>query len=173
MSKSVSKEIEQTYSEWRGASLGSPSPLVIATAEQKALLSKYGCIEITLNYPRTSGFVKMVSRKQKQMYLKIWDVIKCACGIPLESKCVFEYCKSGHVHLHGYLIPSVENYYVLGYIADIVKTYVNMLPKKYSIYNDKCMFSEFLRYRSPSICVQYNKSDVRFNEWLNYLNKQQ
>lgn len=132
---------------------------------------KYGCLEITLNYPRTSAFVAKPSLKQKELYIRIWNIIKCACGIPLYSNITFEYCKSGHIHLHGYIIPSISTYYIIGYISDIVKAYLSLLPKKYQRYVDTHMYSEFNRYRGPSICVQYNNDVERFKTWEAYMRK--
>lgn len=134
-------------------------------------VSKHGFFEITLNYPRTATFIKMLSTKQKILYAKLFRTITHCISPPHESKYVYEYCKSGHVHLHGYMIPSIKSYYILGYIADMVKTYVSLLPKKYSKYVDSCMFSKYNRYRSASICIQYSDKLDEFNRWLMYMRK--
>lgn len=175
MTKKVSQEIIDSYKE-----MGEAHPLVEPRQNPGVdkelsimlpLVKPHGVFEITLNYPRTASFIKKLSGEQQRMYIKMWDILKCSCGMPMASGVKFEYCKSGHVHLHGYLIPSMTTYYIIGYISDLVKSYLRMLPKKYQQYNEKCMFSGYYRYRSPSICVQYNDDPERFKTWYNYIHK--
>ncbi len=133
-------------------------------------------IELTLNLPRTSAFANATSMKQRLFYLKIYNLIKCTFG-PLactESEHYFEYCKTGHVHLHSLIKFELPGKHVpIGVVADIVKVYLSQLTKKYSNYADSCMYSDYIRYKSPSIVCQYTEVDniERIEIWRNYIKK--
>lgn len=139
-----------------------------------------GYLEITLNYPRTVSFLKMSSVKQKILYIKIWSHVRATLNHPdvimRHSDYEFEYCKTGQIHLHGYIPVYTEKYFIEGIISDVVKRYLEGLPKKHSKFNEKNMYPEFHRYKSPSICVQHdNMSDPvesdRFDRWKKYMIK--
>lgn len=138
-----------------------------------------GYLEITLNYPRTASFLRMDSVEQKNLYRKIWSSIRTVCvgfGDHTDDY-TFEYCRSGQIHLHGYL-PVYDKYFIEGIISDVVKKFLNGLPKKYNKFNENNMFDNFHRYRCPSILVQHdNLNDVnetkRFHKWKLYMYKMQ
>lgn len=133
-----------------------------------------GYLLITMNYPRTKSFVNKTSTEQKKLYSKLFQTLEGINFLTNNSKYIYEYCQSGHIHLHGYVEMNVETKgSPIGAVADVVKRYLSMLPKKYQTYNDKSMFSEYIRYRCPSICVQYIfKDDVEgLKQWETYMNK--
>jgi len=133
--------------------------------------------EITMNYPRTSAFVLATSERQKKIYAELWrKTIAVFDSLTItKSRYIYEYCKSGHVHLHGYIDIELEKFYPVGGIADLVKTYLNLLPKKYQKYIDSKMSAEWARYRDNNICVQYVEIDnkQRIHDWETYINKYQ
>lgn len=139
-------------------------------------------IEITLNYPRTATFLKYGSFEQKRMYTRLWNVIINNFTTLMRvnsSRAVFEYCRSGQVHLHGYLViePNTK-YYVAGLVSDMVKCYLNELPKKYNKFVEKCIYyfddDNTVCYKCPSIKICHRTSQLdRFTEWEEYLSKQQ
>lgn len=135
-------------------------------------------LEITLNYPRTAGFKNMTSDKQKGLYSRLLQLIKCTFGPTGIERCehTFEFCKSGHVHLHASIIFVFSTIHIpIGVVSDVVKTYLNQLPKRYSVYQEGCMHIGFIRYRSPSIAVQYTSFEdkKRIDIWNKYINKYQ
>lgn len=141
-----------------------------------------GYLEITLNYPRTATFLKMNSAKQRMLYIKIWMILRGSVDFPLagmehaHSDFQFEYCKSGQVHLHGYLPIYKKKYFIEGIISDLVKLYLEGMPKRYSKFSESFMFPELHRYRSPSICVQHDNLQLngeveRMERWKTYITK--
>lgn len=139
-----------------------------------------GYLEITLNYPRTVSFLKMNSMRQKVLYIKIWSHIRATLNqysiIFRHCDYEFEYCKTGQIHLHGYIPVYEDKYFIEGIISDVVKRYLEGLPRKYSKFNEKNMYPELHRYKCPSICVQHdNLSDPiesdRFERWKQYMIK--
>lgn len=136
-----------------------------------ALVMNGGFIQVTLNHPRTKTFLNMSSHQQKELYAKIFRVLKNTITIDPHSDYTFEYCKSGQVHLHGFIqIPDEKRVFVLGAISDVAKKYLSLLPGSHSNFNERNMYGKFLRYRSPSICLQYAMEN---NSWLEYMNKAQ
>lgn len=134
-----------------------------------------GILEVTLNYPRVPGFIKLNSTEQKNLYNVIFK--RLVHGI-WPGDCTgdryrreFEFCKSGHVHLHGWILCPKEKFYIIGIVADTAKRYLNMLPKRYDKYIDYNMCSEFNRYRSPMICIQYSFTTERIAVWNKYMSK--
>lgn len=155
-----------------GPALGSPSPQKRDITYQ----TKGGYYEITMNYPHTLAFTRMLSSAQRRKYTLLFRNTIAALGIDniVESNYIFEYLKSGHHHLHGYVIIKDElPIYPIGGISDMVKTYLLQMPKKYARYRDSCMYSEMGRYRCPSICIQYQykENTARLQEWREYLCK--
>lgn len=133
-------------------------------------------IEITLNYPRTQTFLNKNSTQQQALYCKLWNRVKNArCVTALqEAGHVYEYCKSGQVHMHGYMRLKYDRpHFVFGVISDIVKSYLNCLPKRYQNYSERHLHYEYKRYRCPSICVQYRDIDdkERIDLWHKYMRK--
>lgn len=135
-------------------------------------------LEVTFNHPRTVAFKNANSHKQKALYNAIWHVFSHAIGMDkiVRARHVFEFCKSGHVHLHGVLQLKVPvKHSPQGLVADFVKCFLNEMPRKYARYNDNCMYSQYVRYKSPAILVQYRSSHEteRVSEWEVYMNKSQ
>lgn len=136
--------------------------------DKKELTESY--LEITLNHPQTKRFLAMNSTKQKALYCSIWNCIKNEFQLDGTSAYIYEYTKLGQVHLHGYIKLPPGNFFIAGAISDIVKRYLNLLPKKYSLYNSNNYYPEYDRYRCPSICVQYT-NDI--SAWKDYMAKDQ
>jgi len=157
--------------------IGTPRKL---TVEDKILLpstSFGGVLEVTLNLPRVKGFVNAKQDEQRAMYCRRWRQIihsVSPLGTGLLHRCTYEVCKTGHVHLHGIIyLPVDKKYFVDGIVADVVKTYLQTLPRRYSTYKDGCMNKKFPTYRSPSISCSYVYKDdlTRINHWEGYINK--
>ncbi len=141
-----------------------------------------GFFEITLNLPRTEKFNSMLSSRQKDAYAFIWDYIKNVVNINSRNHYVYEFCKSGHVHLHGYiLLDDSVKHIPIGAISDIVKMFVKVYNRVFSSmnkrnilkYSDRSMWYMENCYKMPSICIHYrDKHDnERFQEWSNYMQK--
>lgn len=135
-------------------------------------------IELTLNHPRTKSFCNMRSNKQKELYRKHYNILKCVFGIDAydenKSEYHFEYCQTGHIHLHASMYFDLKRCYnIYGAIADMAKTYHQMLPKKYANFKDSYMSTKFYRYQCPAICIGYNQIDnkKRIEEWVKYCRK--
>lgn len=139
-----------------------------------------GFFEITLNLPRSSYFVGLVSDHQKQLYSSIWENMKNIITPDSNTDYTYEFCKSGHVHLHGYI--AVEKPLIpVGAIADIVKRFIKVynkivLPRKACDrlkYNQKSMFYVDSVYKSPAILVRYTaaKDTERQQYWIEYIYK--
>lgn len=157
-------------------SLGSVSPLD-STIKVPTTKTEYDNVhvEITLNHPRTKNFVNLTSDKQKVLYNKLFQRMIEKLPIPLVQTKItktFEFCKSGHIHLHAcveYSLPTGK-YYPMGLIADLVKPYLSCLKQ---CYQDRNCFPEYQRYRSPSIACQYFNNDLTRREvWLAYIHKE-
>lgn len=146
-----------------------------------------GHLEVTLNYPRTDKFNSMVSSDQKKVYVNAWRNIIAQLGALYvkHNEYVFEYCKTGHVHLHG-LIEFEDKFklYPVGAVADTVKTFYAGVPRmKFKQYKfvEKYMFNEYGRYMSPGVCCQYrylhekvdNTPELCIERWKNYMKKTQ
>lgn len=132
-------------------------------------------IEITLNHPRTHRFCNMTSDEQKVLYNKLFQKMIEKLPIPLVKTTIqktFEYCKSGHIHLHACVIYSLPTgkYYPMGLIADLVKKYLSQIKQ---VYQERYCFPEYQRYRAPSIVCQYFNGDLKRREiWLSYIHKE-
>ncbi len=133
-------------------------------------------VEITLNYPRTTAFIKETTIKQRKRYASYLDIIRCTFGLHncTEYETQYETCQSGHIHSHSlfkYEFPTAH--FPRGVIADIVKTYLALLPKKYQLYKDCNMDLKYNKYKSPAICIQYiDSTDTnRISVWEKYMRK--
>lgn len=136
-------------------------------------------VEITMNYPHTAAFKKLPASYQKLIYMRIYNNLKCVFGmyryVPEESRIAFECYQSGQWHAHAKITYRTRpNYYIEGFIAEIVKMYLIQLPKKYQDYNDNLLHREFKRYRCPSCVIQYVdpvERPERVLEWETYMSK--
>lgn len=128
----------------------------------------YSChLEITYKHPHTVGWLKMTSQGQKAKMAKIWNEIKCIFGEPIDRGYVFEYHENGQIHLHGYLCLKFDGTYSPpGLLSDYVKMYLAQMPKKYNTINLNYLYTEFIRYASPQIAVQYFDAQEKY-EWKN------
>jgi len=140
-------------------------------------------LAITLNLPRTTLFLRMLSHEQKQRYASIWhQITKLPVGVTvLHNKYTFEYCKSGQVHLHGYLQLSFPHmYYPAGVISDLVKRTKRLIGKK-ECFVEKYYYPQWEKYRDPLICVKRllvtkdkeNPDEYTIIDWLQYMHKDQ
>lgn len=113
-------------------------------------------VEITLKHPYNKTWLQRLSAQQKKFYMKAFESLKnVALQNYKDSGYVFEYHKSGNVHLHGFIVfefTQMINPY--GLISDIAKSYYAYLPKS-SYYNPKFLADKYQRYASPAVCVQF------------------
>lgn len=141
-----------------------------------------GHFEITINLPRTPSFTSMLSSRQKCLYGHLWDSIKNVITISGENDYTFEFCKSGHVHLHAIMkIPKSCKLIPVGGISDIVKQFINTYNRVYSNekaknklrYNERSMWFMENVYKSPAICVRYRGENeaARLVYWTDYMHK--
>lgn len=135
-----------------------------------------GYLGFTLNHPRTVKFLNASSQQQKNIYTKWYNSFKNTFAFDSESVMVFEYCKTGQVHCHGY-ITMKGNYFTNGAVSDLTKAILKFLPSKYNKFNENFLFDKFNRYRCPSIVVQHytpNEDDNTISgikHWKAYINK--
>jgi len=136
-------------------------------------IASSGYLLVTLKYPHTQSFLKKQSAAQKMIYKKIWENIKHPFDI-VDSDIKYEYYASGQIHAHGYIQLDDTKRYVNGTVCDLVKRWLEYLPKKYQKYNEKNYRDDWCRFTCNSICVQYKPiGDPYFNDWIHYMNKDQ
>lgn len=61
-------------------------------------------------------------------------------------------------------------------VSDIAKSYINLLPKKYSKFHEANVFHQYNRFRCPSIVVQLRSThednyNARVKSWKYYIHK--
>lgn len=126
-----------------------------------AQVAKYkAIIQVTINYPRTAKFLKSNSVQQKQIYKKLFEVLYHSMGMnTLEYDFVFEACKSGQIHLHGWFevehsirVPTVL-------LSDMAKQFLLYMPKKYSHFLEAHIYPQYSKYRAPALCMKYINPD--------------
>jgi len=150
--------------------------------ESALYVTRGGFFEVTINLPRTVEFCSSVSNQQKMVYSRLWDGIKSTISVSSETDYVFEFCKTGHVHLHGIIkVPPSFKLIPIGGISDIVKrfcisysnVYKNLRLRDVIKYNEKCIYYMDNIYKSPAICVRYrsDKEKERMTEWESYMHK--
>lgn len=122
--------------------------------------------EVTINYPRTKAFLNKTSEKQKQIYRLIWHNIKCTLGQPESTDFTFEACKTGQIHLHGYIGIKLENIIPAILICDLAKNILKCLPKKYANFNEANYYPDYKRFRNPAICIQNSSSIDKWKEYI-------
>lgn len=131
---------------------------------------------VTINHPRSVIFLNVQSDRQKLMYAKIWQQLAYSCNI-VTKDFIFEYCKSGQIHLHGLVVYKfVSAGHIIGLISDIVKSLLPALgsgKNKRESFQEASMYSQWNRYRSPAICVQYLDTDKSILDWKIYMSKYQ
>lgn len=132
-------------------------------------------IELTMNYPRSARFVKMRTAKQHQFYNQILSIVLQSIGpgkLELENKC-FEINGDGNYHCHALIrCVTAVHHFPIGVVSDMVKTYLELLPKKYSKYSGTAMHPGYVRYRCPSIVCQYrDMTDPHVDVFRNYIDK--
>lgn len=162
--------------DWNDILIERPDPLGGGSPAERTI-QRFQCA-ITLSLPQTPAFIKALSHEQRTMYTKRWSVMKCALGMDnlKDSKHVFEFFESGHVHLHGMMTFEFNHKFSpTGAIADIVKTYLRTLPSKYSKYNGQNMkhFKDGITYKCASICVKTLEGQDNIDTWIKYMNKHQ
>lgn len=143
------------------------------------IVTQGGHIEITINLPRSPEFTELISSKQKELYTLLWDEIKNVITLSNQSEIAFEHCKSGHVHLHGYIaIDGDEKLIPIGAVSDVVKRFIVVYnryckprPRDRQRYNEKSMFYMDCCYKSPAILCRYKNDNNRLAEWIDYIYK--
>lgn len=128
---------------------------------------KNAFLEVTLNHPRTKTFMNIDSYTQRRclrnLFLKVCGTYDCT------HTHVFEFCKDGQIHLHGFIHIHTEGL-VVGAIQDIAKVFL----RSFRQFNHKDYFNaEWLRFRSPAICIQYRENEAEQLSWIAYMNKHQ
>lgn len=117
------------------------------------------------------------------LYSALWNDIKDIVDPYAEESHTYEFCKSGHVHLHG-MIRLRSNFQLIpiGGISDIVKKFcrsytVHVCAKDRNSppirYCERSIFYLDNVYKAPAICVRYRgvNEDERMKEWLEYMYK--
>lgn len=154
-------------------------PLLVEVCRITGDIDRSTCyLEVTLNHPRTVKFMNAVSSKQRDMYELALRRMKCAFG-PLKGEVVdkeYEYCKSGHVHLHALIKYTFDTpHYPIGVVADVVKVWLHCLTVKHGRYKEYAMkiYNNGPKYTSPSICCKYDSvEDIdRIEKWRVYMKK--
>jgi len=136
-------------------------------------------IGVTMNFPRTKAFLNCNSAKQKDIYVKLWHAIKNTLQVDPTNHYTFEFTKLGQVHLHGWIKVDITDFFIMGALSDIAKAYNRILPPKYKQFRENDLNTEYRRYRSPSLCLQYyDKSGSRkdpstIDYWIEYCEKEQ
>lgn len=132
-------------------------------------------LEITLTHPQTSGWLKMTSVKQINFYNKVFYAIKNTCGIPLTTEMHTEFHKNGLVHAHACIqYEMTKGFSVNGMILDMVRAYIEFLPKRYSVIQMGCLKEDKHYYQSAPIKISYfndNENPQRLEEWIKYIRK--
>lgn len=134
-----------------------------------------GRLEITLNHPRRNKEFREASKlHQHLIYEKIFDAILAEFhDITTDSKYVFETCKDGYEHLHGYITVELSNKHsVKGLVIQATKAGIFQMPKiahkqlTQSYYSD-----QYEVWRTPAVCCQWTELRTRIIEWENYIEK--
>lgn len=138
------------------------------------LAKKWIKLAITLNCPRSKRFLSLTSEEQKRAYRSMFMKLveyKIEFLDEMEYDYEFEYCKTGQIHLHGWISYGTTKVLSLaGLVSDTVKRYLRM-PMIRQVYREKAYFPTLQRYRSASICVQIC-DDEYFDHWKNYMIKE-
>lgn len=163
----------------------SPKEIHIENSEVQYLVELrekvQGYIGFTLNHPRTLKFLNARSNVQKKMYLLWFMEFKNTFGhTEKDSECdiIFEYCKSGQVHAHGW-IRIKDKGFVNGFISDFAKSVLQFLPKKHMQFKEACLFPQYQRYKCPSCCIQWYDNNLEvmgpegITHWKTYMKKSQ
>nr|DAV46398.1 MAG TPA: replication protein A [Bacteriophage sp.] len=134
------------------------------------------CVAFTINCPRTHSFKKLQSNDQKRLYkiiirkaLDKMDKTIIGC-----YEYTFEYCKDGHVHMHGIVHMNKGNNMV-GYLMDLDRTLrliINKLLNKKTPYKD-CYNDNFKRIQKPAYCLQLLLELENIEHWYKYMYKDQ
>lgn len=178
------KDFEQkaTKENSRDPSLGGARLNPVVKKVSQHIVNQGAYLEITMNLPRTPTFLKADSDKQKALYTTIFNkTFNCIPMVKLakHKEFIFEYCKSGQIHLHGYITLNDDvKYNAHGLISDLTKRYLECQPKKYSKFSENKMYTfdngDTVCYKTDSLKLSWkNNQDSRFDEWLNYIQKAQ
>lgn len=135
-------------------------------------------IGITINLPRTKKFIAMPSESQKIFLRAILKMTlkECEHKTIIRYRVEYEYCKDGHVHLHGILWfeRTDRPYSITGLLMDldrcisrVINVALNIRKPYKTAYHD-----DFKRIRKPSHCLQYMKNYIELHRWLEYMYKQ-
>lgn len=172
------------WGEVLGSDTDSEGPDLVALREIEGVTDikiPTGFVGITLNYPRTKRFLNANSNAQKHIYNLWFRSFKNTFDIldSHEFEFHYEYCKTGQIHLHGFIPIYQKEFFINGLLSDLAKAALQYLPAKYQNFNENCLFPDCFRYRCPSMCLQYyeNNDDVEgkagFKHWKNYIRKSQ
>lgn len=136
----------------------------------------YCCrLEMTMNYPRSSRFKRLVPESRKLVYVNLLEYIKVHHTCIKLTESTIELCKSGYPHMHVTLHCKMTGpYSIEGLLNDIVKTYVSQLPKLTQNSLHKYHYcNKFNCFKCPSILLQwYRSSDSeRALVWSEYIKK--
>lgn len=136
-----------------------------------------GYVGVTINYPPTVRFENANSSQQRMIYAKIWNIARNAFGMaPLDSSYQYEYCKSGRVHLHGY-VSIVGKHFPMGAVCDMAKSILRQFPIRHAHFNSHNVYPEYQNYKCASIKIQYYSADHTIDgvegisHWKSYITK--
>lgn len=143
-------------------------------------------LEITITHPHTTQWCNMPSLLQKKKLSDIWMGMRNIGGMNniVKAEYVYEFHKSGHVHLHGYIDFEFNLKCIspVGLVSDYVKMVLLQMPKKSCNYVDKNMYINQdddkmnIVYLCPQVMVRYinrNEWPERVIEWEGYIHKHQ
>lgn len=143
---------------------------------QKQYAETLGRLEITLGYPTTARYKRLVQKSQIKLHLDLFEYIRLHIRNVVSYRSTIEQSDSKKIHLHGYIEMKVEGGSVEGLINDVVNNYYSQLPKRSQEHQKKYWYCPTYRcFRSPPICIQYTElSDVeRIKVWDDYIIKSQ
>lgn len=132
-------------------------------------------IGITINLPRSKFYVKKTSKEQKNFVRLVFATAinkmeKIGIG---HYKLIYEFCKDGVIHAHAMLRCDLANHKV-GIVQDLSKQIIReaeiRMKRKLPI---GTFHSEYIRYTSPTVLIQYMNTPEETLRWLLYMYKDQ
>lgn len=165
---------QELISDIDSQALGSESQNL--SIKHKQTIHKH-VFEVTLNLPRTKSFNCASSDEQKRMYRVIWTKIlskQFNINDVQTNVFVYEHCKNGSIHLHGYIkILTKYEYHITGMLGDLVKRYLRCIRQ---CYKENRMYVDYQRYKDASIVMQYREDTPegrkRFEDFQEYMKKE-
>ncbi len=133
---------------------------------------KYQCyLELTLNFPRTSRFRRLIYSSQVLVYKNLLDYIKSSNPWIKNIDSFIENSADGSPHLHAMVsCEFTQPYSSEGVIMDFVNSYYSQLPKRSQLHQYRYHYNHFLdQFKSPPICINYKEHNA--SAWNSYIRK--